>query len=238
MMALTKKSKILLVNAQHQKYNMERALLSTNGFMEHLEDIGIDVLFRNQMVNNITPDTIKNAAISYYSEHLHFIPGTTKGNLLQYNQNLKDLFPAIYETSEKIYDFVFIDAPDGYGEATQMLLNESDCIVVNLPPYKPVIDDYFNKYHLPSEKLLYLIGRYDRNSRYNIRNLVRSFNSMRNKIAAVPYNVGFMDALSDAEIIRYLQKNYIEPVGDNEYFIKEVEKAGNLINKKRKGVIT
>ncbi len=236
MMAFVKKSKVLVINLQPANYSMERALLSTR-YMEQMEGIGIDMLIRSLIINELNEETIKNASLNFFGEQLHIVPGTTK-DLLTFRRDILNLFPAILKKVDKLYDFVFVDAPSGFNDELQMLLYESDRMVINLPQYKPVIDDYFNGQPITENKSLYLIGKYDRNSRYNLKNLGRSIPYMKNKITAIPHNIGYLDSLSDAEVIKFLQKNYIEPMGENEIFLKEVEKAVNLIYKNRKEVIT
>jgi hypothetical protein len=103
--------------------------------------------------------------------------------------------------------------------------------VVNLTQDINGIDHYFAKYHFPKDKVVYLIGKYNKNSRYNINNLERSYQGIRHKTAVIPYNVEFMDSVLDGKLIPYIIKNYSGGRGeDNIYFIKKLNQAVGLIS--------
>jgi len=236
MSILKLKKKVLLINAQHDKHSMENALIGS-GSLEMLEDIGIDVLLRNMKINQVNADTIKNASISFFGEQLDYLPGTTKEKN-QFKKDMCQLFIRILDIANSLYDYVFIDIGSGMNEINKKIIDAADLVVVNLPQSRVPIESFIreeNPLGINKDKFIYLIGNYNCNSRYNIKNLVRSFHDFKGKIVAIPYNVEYLDAISDSEVIRFMQKNNIISHGKNKTFIKEVEKAVKLIEKKKGG---
>ena len=236
MSILKLKKKVLLINAQHDKHSMENALI---GFMssEMLEDIGIDVLLRNMKINQVNADTIKNASFSFFGEQLDFLPGTTKEKN-QFEKDMLQSFNRILDIANSIYDYVFIDIGSGMNEINIKVIDVAEQVVVNLPQSRVPIESFMredNPLTIHKDKFIYLIGNYNCNSRYNIKNLVRSFHDFKGKISAIPFNVDYLDAISDSEVIRFIQKNNIISHGKNKFFIKEVDKAVKLIGKKKGG---
>ncbi len=226
---ILKKNTLLLHNHFGDK-SLEKAVLGKDTGTELFENIGLDSLIRNIKISELSHDIIHNSSLSLYNNRLHILPGTTKENRHLYETELSLTLPAILRSADKFYDMVFLDMVSGYEENSKKYREECDLIVVNLTQNRNMINDYFLKYHLPEEKTIYLIGKYNPNSRYNLTNLERCFHMLKNKTGIIPYNVEFMDAAIDGKIMNYFIKTIINGKGEaNLYFIKKVKKAAALI---------
>ena len=61
---------------------------------------------------------------------------------------------------------------------------------------------------------------------------MRKYQIPKDKIAVIPYNVQFKDAVMSGDLIAFLNKNYeCGRKSENYYFMKEVKKATAMIEK-------
>ena len=208
---------------------MDKAIFGKETRGDMFEDIGLDSLTRNIKISELTEDIINNASLSLYNERIHILPGTMKENKNLFESDLLPAFPAIVNKINKFYDFVFINLAAGPDIISKKIIGEADLIVIILAQ-NINIDTCFSGYHFPREKTLYLIGKYNGSSRYNLKNLVRSYPELKNKTAVIPYNIGFSDAMTDGRVTQFMVKNLVNCKGDNNlYFFKEVNKAVELL---------
>ncbi len=226
---ILKKSTLLLHNHFYDK-SLERAVFGKDTGIDMFADIGLDSLSRNIKISELNEDIINNSSISLYNNRIHILPGTTKENKNLFESELSQNLPSIINSINKFYDLVFMDLVPGSEATSKRMKEDADLIVVNLPQNKNVIDDYLSKYHLPKDKTVYLIGKYNGNSRYNLTNLERSYHCLKNKTAVIPYNVEFMDALIDGKLMNYTMKNMVNGKGeDNLIFMKRAKQAVDLM---------
>lgn len=215
--------------------NLESPLLcktSVNA-QEYLMDVGMDALARNIKSAPLDKDIIENCSLSLLDKQLSLLPGTTKINrsIYEYDMN-KTILSILYEVAN-YHDIVFIDTNSGQNELTMKVLQNADLVVVNLSQNRNSLNDYAMNYEFRGKKVFYLIGNYDNNSRYNLKNLRKSFPWLKSKnVAVIPYNTEFMDAQSDGQVIPYMMKNIdCDKEDKNAYFIHEVKVAVNKIMK-------
>lgn len=223
---------IFILHNHYSDLSLEKALLGKNARQDLFEDIGLDFLLRNNKIPDLSESIINNAVISLFNSKIHLLPGTNKEYKEQFEAEMVEMTPAILGSVNQYYDLVFMDLAPGYGVPSQSLLKIADFIVVNLPQNIYSIDYYFAKYHFPQEKILYIIGKYNKDSRYNIKNLERSYHCIRHKTAVIPYNVEFMDHVQDGKLIQYISKNLIgSREKENLYFISKLREAAELLSK-------
>ena len=81
---------------------------------------------------------------------------------------------------------------------------------------------------LKSPKTLLLIGRYDKTSKYNIKNVSR-FLGEKNLILTVPYNTAFFEAVEEAGVPdMFLNFKRIREQDEN-FFLQEIKRATDNI---------
>ena len=80
-----------------------------------------------------------------------------------------------------------------------------------------------------TDKNMLLIGRYDRFSKFNSKNLTRYLNE-KQEIPTIPYNTLFFEACNDANVADFfLRFRLVDETDRNAFFIKEVNKAAEKI---------
>lgn len=164
------------------------------------------------------------AILSYFSND--------ETEIARIRQAYKDLI----KQANQHYDYVFVDVPKGLDNSfTNEILNISDVIVFNITQRQRDIDDYLkiktNNSIFKSEKMLPLIGRYDRYSKFTKKNIARDIGKKK-EIPAVSYNTLFFENANEGQIGDYFlkfRKSLISSNDRNAVFIDEVANAADRV---------
>lgn len=147
-------------------------------------------------------------------------------------QRVRQTYKDLIRLANQQYDYVFVDLPKGLGDPiTEEILNISDVIVFNITQRQFDIDDYAElKRDNPifkANKVLPLIGRYDRYSKFNKKNITRDIGEKK-EIPAVSYNTKFFESANEGELGSFFlkfRKGLISNTDKNMVFIEEVANA-------------
>ena len=164
------------------------------------------------------------AILSYFSND--------ETEIARIRQAYKDLI----KQANQHYDYVFVDVPKGLDNSfTNEILNISDVIVFNITQRQRDIDDYLkiktNNPIIKSEKMLPLIGRYDRYSKFTKKNIARDIGEKK-EIPAVSYNTLFFENANEGQIGDYFlkfRKSLISSNDRNAVFVDEVANAADRV---------
>ena len=197
---------------------------------------GVEGLTRIIRSNKITPDIITNYKKVVFKDRLEVLLGS---NQVERNspelQNIEKTYPEIIKSANKYYDLVFVDLDENVDEETKTsILDMSDVTVVNLSQRLRSINKFaetkVNTNRLKDRKKLILIGRYDKYSKYNSKNITRYLGE-KNQVLTVPYNTLFMEASEEAGVpdlfLRFRKMAETEDV--NGFFISEIRRASENI---------
>lgn len=186
--------------------------------------------------NKTSPEIIKYYTKTIYKDRLELL---TEDNMTQEDyQNQRRTYKEIAKIANRYYNLVLVDISGSPEESiTRSILEESDIVVVNLPQNIKKINEYLelkrtNKV-FNTEKTIVLIGRCDKNSKYNAKNLSRQTNIR--DLYPVPYNTQFLEAINEGKITEFFTKfrGRIHP-DENTYFLEEVKKNSERILEKLK----
>lgn len=151
-------------------------------------------------------------------------------------QRVKQTYKDLVKIAGQQYDYVFVDVAKGFDDqTTNDILNLSQVIVYNLTQRQRDIDEYVRlKMENPlfkSGKVLPLIGRYDRYSKYTKKNIARDVGEKK-EIPAVSYNTLFFENANEGQIGNYFlkfRKSLISSNDRNAVFIDEVANAADRL---------
>ena len=197
---------------------------NTNMSMEE----GVSGLIKIMRSNKLYPDNITNYTKIIFKDRLEILP-TYKGAKSQYAEMTK-YYSDIINIANGYYDLVFVDldreVPEDVSDA---ILKNSNLIVANLSQRLTSINNFAQlreeKPVLKSKKTLLLIGRYDRYSKYNIKNISRYLNE-KNKVSTIPYNTLFFEACEEANVPDlFLKLRRIGEEDRNGFFLAEVKRT-------------
>ena len=130
---------------------------------------------------------------------------------------------------------VFVDLDDDVGEnIKQEIMDSSDLVIVNssqnYTSLKKIKEKKDNGEILNTINTLLLVGRYDKYSKYNYKNITR-FLGEKNQVLTMPYNTLFFEAANEAGVPDlFLRLKKLSDYDDrNAIFLEEVKRASENI---------
>lgn len=195
---------------------------------------GLEKIIRS---NKMAPNLVTNYAKVVFKDRLEILLGSeeksaVEGEFEGYGK-IQESYLEVINAASEYYDRVFIDLDYNVKpEIREQIFKKSDIIVVNLSQGLTCIKDLKeNKQKnklLKSPKTLLLIGRYDKTSKYNIKNVSR-FLGEKNLILTVPYNTAFFEAVEEAGVPdMFLNFKRIREQDEN-FFLQEIKRATDNI---------
>lgn len=239
--------KTLLMQTHYNNYDMERSYynmdkLTSKGSLD-IADTGVDALDRLLRSNKLTPENIPNYAKPILKGKLELLYGTFKNDKDSYERVLETM-PIMVDYASQLYDMVFVDLNRGYGNAAMtQILQKSDLIVLTMSQkigvLKVLFNDVENLKIFKEKPMISVIGRYDRFSKYNTKNISRAFN-YKKPIYCIPYNTQFFDACNEGKALNFFVENMNADIATdrNGYFISEVNKISDQILEVLKSKLT
>lgn len=202
---------------------------NTNVAMEN----GIEGLSKMVKSNKIAPESITNYTRIIFKDTLEILQ-SFKGNRENYEE-IKEHYVNVIDLANRYYDLVFVDLDMELGnDVINTVLENSNLIVASLSQRLTSIDSFIEKREempiLKSKKTLILISRYDRDSKYTVKNISR-YMGEKNKVSTVPYNTLFFEACEEAKVVDlFLSIRKISEDDVNGMFLSEVKRtAENII---------
>lgn len=206
-MSLEQNSRNLIINAKYNDTNLQECFWGQNKKLKNNIELetGISGLMRAISTNKATPEIITNYTKTVFTDRLEIL--TDSGITKEDFQKQRESMPTILKMADKFYDLVFVDIE---GNPTvpgiKNILESSDVIVVNTTQRIKYIKEFqeLRKMYdvFKKDNLIYLIGRYDRFSKYNVKNLHRAVKV--DDMYAIPYNTLFFEACNDGTLVDFV----------------------------------
>lgn len=197
-------------------------------------EAGIEGLSRTVQSNRIRPGLIQDYARVVLKDRLDILPSPETSNKLEYEQ-IAACYPGVLEMAKSDYNMTFVDLSKRMPiEIQKDVLQKSDVIIVNTNQGLNDVQALFQLRKqndvFKQEQIMFLLGRYDKFSKYNVKNIMRYLRE-RQEILTVPYNTLFFEATTEGEVIDYLLKyrTLKDKTDRNAIFIEETIKACNNI---------
>lgn len=191
---------------------------------------GIEGLSRIVQSNIIRQGIVANYVRVVFRDRLDVLPSPITENSKEYIEISKN-YPKIIDMANKDYNMVFVDIDKRMpSEIQKNILAQSDVIVVTTSQSQKNIDK-FVKLKKENElfrnpNIMLLIGKYDRFSKYNIKNITRYLKE-RKVISAISYNTLFFEATSEGKVADYFLKyrNISDKTDRNSVFMEETKQT-------------
>lgn len=198
---------------------------------------GIEGITKIIRSNRLTPDMITNYTKVVFKERLEIILGPEKkaSTELEKVSEINSEYINLIASANSYYDYVFVDLDmDLTEDVRKHIIDMSDIVVMcssqNLKSIQKLRDDKEKSELLNSPKTLILIGRYDKFSKYNSKNITRYLEE-KNQVLTIPYNTLFLEASNEAQVpdlfLRF--KKLSDSEDRNAIFIEEVKRASENI---------
>lgn len=187
---------------------------------------GISGLIKIMRSNKLEPENITNYTKIVFKDRLEILQ-TYKGSQEDY-KDLSKMYPEIINLANNYYDIVLVDLDAEVDEiTTKQILEASNLVVVNLSQRLASINNFIEirdkQPMFATKKALLLIGRYDKFSKYTIKNISRYMNE-KNKVSTIPYNTLFFEASEEAKVpdLFLRLRKIVDEEDRNGFFIAEV----------------
>ena len=243
-MSIEHNYKILVVSTGHKDSTLDRCFWeekkkkrnlglfgpNTNNAMEE-GIVGIETIMKS---NKLEPENITNYTKIVFKDRLEILP-TFKGEKLEYDE-MKRYYPDIINLANKYYDMVFVDLDRELGkDICDQIMQQSNLIVANLSQRLSSINNFMKIREeegiLKSKKTLILINRYDKFSKYTLKNITR-YMGEKNKVSTIPYNTLFFESAEEATVpdLFLRLRRGVDEEDRNYIFLSEVKRtADNII---------
>lgn len=173
---------------------------------------------------------MKDAALEIVEKYLYYLPTNAAIPQNIYDFAMYEHVKSILEGAEELADIVYVDTTKDNHLSTKIILNEVDLVVVNLNQSLVEMKHFFQNYSSLMEKCVFLISNYNPNSFLTIQKISHIFTISQSKIAGIPYNDDYREALIRGTLVEFLYRNIDCGCHDPIYpFINEVENAVTMI---------
>ena len=199
---------------------------------------GIEGIAKIARSNKLTPELITNYTKVVFKDRLEIILGADKNKIPQTEDDEKEItdeYINLISVARMYYDKIFVDLDSNLSEEIrQKIVDISDLVIVNTSQnfnsLKKLKEKKENSELLQSPKTLILVGRYDKFSKYNVKNISR-FLEEKNLILTIPYNTLYFEAADEAGVPElFLRFKKISDSDDrNALFASEVKRASENI---------
>ncbi len=196
---------------------------------------GIEGIAKIARSNKLTPQIITNYTKVVFKDRLEILLGAMKKekkeNEDEEEKEIAEEYVDIINVASMYYDKVFVDLDNNLSEEIrQKIIERSELVVVNTSQnYRSIKKLKENKEKsdlLKSSKTLILIGRYDKYSKYNSKNVSRYLEE-KNNVLTIPYNTLYFEATNEAGVPDLFLK--FKKLSDSEdrnmIFIEEIKRA-------------
>ena len=200
---------------------------------------GIEGIAKIARSNKLTPDIITNYTKVVFKNRLEIILGSNraKQNIeeAEIKRDISEEYVNLINIAKLYYDRIFVDLDDNLDEKIkQQIMDTSDLLIVCSNQWLNSINKLKdNKENIPlmqSKKVMFLVGKFDKFSKYNAKNITRYINE-KNQILTIPYNTLFFEASNEAGVPDlFLRLKRISDSDDrNMAFLQEVKRATDAI---------
>ncbi len=245
-MAIENNNRILIISTTNKEDKIRNCYFGEKQEKNSLQEImgeskntidtenGIEGIAKIARSNKLTPDTITNYTRVVFKDRLEVIFGTEKKDIYEDMQekDIAEEYIDLISVANMYYDKVFVDLDSNIDEdIREQILNRSNLIILNTNQnFSSLKKLKEKKAEWKSLRNLILIGRYDRFSKYNVKNITR-FLEEKNQVLTIPYNTLFFEAMNEAnvqDLFLSLRKK-LDSDDKNTFFIEEIKRASEKI---------
>lgn len=187
---------------------------------------GVDGLIKIMKSNKLAPENITNYTKIVFKDRLEILQ-SYKGNSEEYKEII-NMYPDIINLANNYYDLVLVDLDSNMNSyVVEKIIEASNLVVINLSQRLTSIDNFIETREknaiFKAKKTLLLIGRYDKYSKYSIKNISRYMNE-KNIVSTIPYNTLFFEAAEEGKVpdLFLRLRKTVDEDDRNGFFIAEI----------------
>lgn len=200
-------------------------------------DSGIEGLLKVLVSNRTSNEIVKNYSRIVLKDRLDILLAPSTTSYQEYMRITANYINVIKE-ADRYYDLVIVDLSKKMPrQDIQSILEISDVVMVNLVQRLENINNFIRLREASDfykkRNVMLLLGRYDRFSKYNSKNITR-YMKERKELSVVPYNTLFFEACSEGTIVDFFLRlrNVVDDTDKNIIFEQAIADADkNIIYK-------
>lgn len=169
-------------------------------------DSGIKGLLKLADSNRITPELVHDYTKIIFKNRLEVLYPPIDIEEDAKEQEIIEKLKNIIRNASRYYDHVFVDLKKGIKYSEQLdVLNFSDVIVLNVDQNIQTMDKFLKskEYEKIKHKLIWNICKYDKQSKYNCKNLSRTI-LKKQVVCQTNYNTLVLDSTQDGSLAELL----------------------------------
>lgn len=198
--------------------------------LSYYDQTGLEGLMRRVHSNHTYEEVMEDVSLKFLDNLIYYLPKKCNMNQEYFEFELNQVIKPLMTFLSNIFEFVFVDTAYNNTLSTKSILEGADLVVVNLCQNKILLDHFFSNYESLVEKSYFLIGCYQKEARYNLKNIRRRYQIPKNQIGVIPYNLEFGEAVNSGTIIQYLLRNFsCDRDDENYFFISQVKEAAQMM---------
>lgn len=226
----------VITHTQYTRSSMEQAFLTGKEEDDILtfSDFGLDSLERALGTGRLESKHFNNYSVNLIPKKLEFLPGSKKTNINLFKSSIGSTIIEIIDFARESKECTFIDVGGSINdEVTKRVLTIADIIFITLDQSKIVLKDFFeNQYkelkgkkELEGKEIILLIGRYDLESSYLIKDIKKEF-KYNGEIIGIPFLTDYADALNSHKVKSFFEKYHLL---EYEPFFESLNNINNII---------
>ena len=186
---------------------------------------GIEGLDRIVRSNRVTPDIITDYTKIVFKNRLEVLLGYNGEDRQVYTQ-ISENYQKVIELADKYYDIVLVDLDTTISKEIQdEIIKISDILIVTLSQRLKALNNFIQiKERNPlfkDPKVLLLIGRYDKFSKYTSKNISRYLDEKK-EINVIPFNLLYFEASEEAGVTDlFLRLKNVKDKTDENYIFMQ-----------------
>lgn len=242
-MAIEHNKKILIISASYNndtikncywgEANQKKGLLFKHENQVSLDN-GIEGLAKIIKSNKMTSEAITDYTKIVFKNRLEILLGFEQ--FVNFSEEeIGKTYADIIKLADEYYDIVFVDLDNELDKkASNEILEMSDIVILTASQKIKSINALKKlKIETFKKKCMFLIGKYDRKSKFTTKNLTRYLGEKK-EILAIPYNTLFFEAAEEANVPDLFLKlrNIKDQADENYYFVNQIKKVSEeILNK-------
>ncbi len=198
---------------------------------------GIEGVSKQALSNRLTPDVMPNYTKMIFKQRLEVLSGPKDKEGVDY-ERIYSSVKNILTVANQHYDVILVDLNNGFNdEETRKILSMSNIIILNMEQkmseFDAVKDLKEKEKNLFTQKnTLMLVNRYDRDSKYTSKNIMRYLMDRKEPLT-VPYDNLFAESVQEGTAADFFLNPRIRRMEDQEdktaFLISELKRASDAI---------
>lgn len=236
-MSMNYKKNVILMQAKTDYNRLDYAFVPYLGESVFKEDYGYYNFGGIDSVLNRMENGVYNSSILYdeivrvNNSNLYYLPSTRIGGEL-FDSRVSRTLLNYLEKMKQTEDIILVELCSGFEHISKELLNSFDVLTINISQDNKALEDIRNN-NMIMEKSIFIIGRYDDCSQFNLRNISRKYGIYQENMGVIPYNIRFKDSVCQGKCMEFFERHFNVGKEDDEYmFMRCVKNTVEIIMKK------